>query len=198
MSPVVGSSSELTLTKRAAGEGGGSSAEPTAHRSPCARPNKRERASAVHGEHILVVDASMSRNEFAFMNDYRWAPLASAARDARGSRGGGEETEGPRQQQLPWRRAPNVDTYTVMRRFGDGEGVCVWPAIVVRATRDIAEGEELLWDYGPLYWELLQKGEAVRSAAKQNAPAAASAAFFAQRRGRPIEQELEVEHHRLR
>lgn len=32
-----------------------------------------------------------------------------------------------------------------------------WPYIVLRASRDIAEGEQLSYDYGPQYWRHLEK-----------------------------------------
>lgn len=32
-----------------------------------------------------------------------------------------------------------------------------WPYIVIRASRDIAKGEQLFYDYGPNYWRHLEK-----------------------------------------
>ena len=116
--------------------------------------NKAHRAGIVdHEAHMLVMDASLHRNEMAFMNDYRWAPIGEppamevAATDERAAR--------------PWDRRPNVETYTAFQYFDSSEdeptahpkeargGEAIggmWPCVVVRTTRDVMEGEELLWD----------------------------------------------------
>lgn len=116
--------------------------------------NKAHRAGIVdHEAHMLVMDASLHRNEMAFMNDYRWAPIGEppvtegAATNGRVAR--------------PWARCPNVETYTAFQYFDSSEDeatarpeearggeACdgMWPCVVVRTTRDVMEGEELLWD----------------------------------------------------
>jgi hypothetical protein len=140
--------------------------------------NKAHRAGIVdHEVHMLVMDASLHRNEMAFMNDYRWAPLGDppAPSDATtsatdGTAGGSATATGAHPH--PWNRRPNVETYTSFQYFGSthgqdhaaaastsaggaaghgggGGGVdCegMWPCVVVRTTRDVMEGEELLWD----------------------------------------------------
>ena len=77
----------------------------------------------------------------------------------------------------------------MIRHFGAGGvddggghgGQCIWPAIVVRATRDITEGEELLW--GHPRWDSLRSKEHEQSQAPVQA---APTVFFAQRRGQLI------------
>ena len=113
---------------------------------------------------MVVVDASLHRNEMAFMNDYRWAPLAEA--DADGT---------------AWVRQPNVDTYTSVHHLGAPGAQAMWPCVVVRATRDIMAGEELLWDYGELYWKLLAETEV--GSPRQGA---VEEECFAERRGTAI------------
>ena len=67
---------------------------------------------------------------------------------------------------------------------GDHGGQCIWPAIVVRATRDITEGEELLWDS-------LQSPKSKEHEQSQAPVQAAPTVFFAQRRGQLISEHSE-------
>ena len=42
----------------------------------------------------------------------------------------------------------------------DGEGFGKFPLIILRAVRDINQGEELLWDYGNEYWAQFAEADA--------------------------------------
>jgi hypothetical protein len=124
---------------------------------PSGAVNKAERAGIVdHEVHMLVMDASLHRNEMAFMNDYRWAPIGEPPAIKEDAIDGGTGR--------PWNRRPNVETYTSFQHFGSsndeatagtteghGSEACwgMWPCVVVRTTRDVMEGEELLWDVSP-------------------------------------------------
>ena len=106
---------------------------PSSTASVGAPRDKSNRVKIVdHEVHMLVMDASLHRNEMAFMNDYRWAPLGgppvtAPAATAEGGAVGGTDVAAADEDEAgvvveAWRRRPNVDTYTSMQHFVSRKG----------------------------------------------------------------------------
>ena len=86
--------------------------------------------TSVFSDDHLLVDAYTSGNRFVFVNDYRRNPFKSV------------DEHKEEEQEL---REPNVSFLEVMYKG--------WPYVLVVSISDVAQGEELLVDYGMQYWQ---------------------------------------------
>ena len=92
----------------------------------------------------LELDAKAFRNLGPMVNDYR------------------DDIHNPRKPKKDNVRQPNLKPHHDFWKVGvdDGEGFGKFPLIILRAVRDINQGEELLWDYGNEYWAQFAEGDA--------------------------------------